>query len=326
MALSPPRSPPWSAPATLRSSGSPNSTRHSTLTPAPASTASSPPSSSGTRPPAPATVTWRMRAPWSAARRLVHRLHRAAARRGRVIARRARGHRHRLEVGRHGRAAYFEPAPRASRPPLHSKPCVIAAHTTNVRSYLRWPGQSPAQDGPSAAAPVPAAPLRVRVASQQAAIRHAEVMRCHAQAARPDVHVSGQSSSQPPRRPWAPWRPAPRPRSRARVRGRSPSPHDRARGATASAAPRSGARRRKARPAFAVPAPSPGDRPVRVAAATRAPSAAAAPTAASTSSATRPGPEWAARATPPRRPRPSRTAARRCSTTAAARASGPCAG
>ncbi len=65
MADSPPRSPDISAADVARSSGDPNSTRHSTSTPAPAASGSSPPRNSGTRPSAPAALTCRMRAPRS---------------------------------------------------------------------------------------------------------------------------------------------------------------------------------------------------------------------------------------------------------------------
>src|SRR5688500_2117078 len=62
---SPPRRPDISAAAAERSSGEPNRTRHSTSTPAPAASGSIPPSSSGTLPSAPATLTCRTRAPRS---------------------------------------------------------------------------------------------------------------------------------------------------------------------------------------------------------------------------------------------------------------------
>ena len=96
---SPPRSPDWSAAAVARSSGEPNSTRHSTSTPAPAASGSRPPSSSGTRPSAPGDAHVQHA---RAAQRLggvLERLDRAAARRRRIVARRARGDGHRLEVG-----------------------------------------------------------------------------------------------------------------------------------------------------------------------------------------------------------------------------------
>src|SRR5829696_3882131 len=62
---SPPRSPDWRAAAVARSSGEPNSTRHSTSTPAPAASGRRPPRSSGTLPSAPATLTCSTRAPRS---------------------------------------------------------------------------------------------------------------------------------------------------------------------------------------------------------------------------------------------------------------------
>ena len=194
MALSPPRSPPRSAPATRLTSASPKSTRHSTLTPAPASIESSPPSRWGIRPWDPATVTCRIRAPRSVARRFVHRLHGATARGRRVVARRPRGHRHRLEVRRHGGAAYFG-AVRGRRA------LCDRGHTTNVRSHLACPESVTGADGPLAAAPVVfaeapgsagCAPMvflpRPPGAGRHAAggIRHAEVI-ARAQAARNDV-------------------------------------------------------------------------------------------------------------------------------------------
>ena len=94
-----PRRPDWSAAAVARSSGGPNSTRHSTSHPGPGGERQQPPSSSGTRPSAPATLTWRTRAPRSGSAASWSCLDGTPARRRRVVAGRPRGDGHRLEVG-----------------------------------------------------------------------------------------------------------------------------------------------------------------------------------------------------------------------------------